>query len=133
MNCLDLIGDISPHVQSMLLATDQVGLDILLTKDNWLRCPDDFFKAVDIEVETTMAIEDAGYGVEPVLSGYLDDREDIESCIHSDQLQQGLYYGFTIHPFETMFTKTKRGADPGLIAKYSQWAMWENYTAEEHC
>lgn len=132
-NCFDFVGEYTPHVQSMLLVTDRDGLDVLLTKDNWLRCPVEFADAVAIEVESTGAIRDAGYEVDALFSAFLDDREDIDNCTHQDLTWEGKYYGFSINPFESMFTKTKRGAEPGLIEKYTEWAKLEKYTAEDHC
>lgn len=132
-NCQNAQAEYEPHVQGMLLATDQDGLEILLTEDNWLRCPQDMWEAIIVEIEASGAILDAGYSLDALAAGFVEDRADIDRCTHADQTFAGGYHENSIHPLETMFLKTKRVTMPHLMQKYTDWASLDGYYAKEHC
>lgn len=55
------------HVQSMLLATDRMGMDILLEKSKMAKCAKDMDEAVEVEVTLSPTIVDYGYKVNLLL------------------------------------------------------------------
>ncbi|KAI1505282.1 hypothetical protein F5X99DRAFT_368890 [Biscogniauxia marginata] len=117
------------HVQSMIWATDDVGMDILLdppasasTPDAWGTvndtvafggCYTEFNKAIHAEIGATAAIRNAGYAISAMMSAF-QGMEYIEQCDKHpvDLLFNGNYFGTNIHPYETMFIKANRNIDP---------------------
>lgn len=61
-NCKPVRG-LPPHIQSMLLAIDRTGIDILLEKARFGECFNDWDEARMAETRLTHAILEAGYKV----------------------------------------------------------------------
>ncbi|KAF4626105.1 hypothetical protein G7Y89_g12056 [Cudoniella acicularis] len=116
------------HVQSMIWATDRVGLETLLfpteTQIEALKarvpifppeqpvpgmevpginsCPHEYWKAVAIEVYSTPLIEAAGYKAEAMMSAFhMSEDYEAECKDYPNPLYEGSYFGMTIHPFDT--------------------------------
>ena len=131
VNCLPV-----RHVQSMIIATDSIGLDILLKGDTanqrefineWgfnqyslvgmSACAKNYADAVSAEVSLTNLILKANYSVEVLMTaatrrGYYEDCEN-DSVLHVDK-----YFGTSLHPYETVFTKVSRNIyDKILISR----------------
>jgi hypothetical protein len=130
MNCR---GDLPRHVQSMILATDSLGLATLLTPDGIDNCPQDMNQAVYFETKLTSLIKANGYKVSVMMAmgnsyeGWVDD------CAQGDVTVPGAYDGTNIHPYETMFVKTKRGADPKTLELLTKWHDGSNYSSYDYC
>jgi lipopolysaccharide biosynthesis protein len=130
MNCR---GDLPRHVQSMILATDSLGLATLLTPDGIGNCPQDMNQAVYFETRLTSLIKADGYKVSVMMAmgnsyeGWVDD------CAQGDVTVPGAYDGMNIHPYETMFVKTKRGADPKMLELLTKWHNGSNYSSYDYC
>jgi lipopolysaccharide biosynthesis protein len=130
MNCR---GDLPRHVQSMILATDSLGLTALLTPDGIDNCPQDMNQAVYFETKLTSLIKANGYRVSVMMAmgnsyeGWVDD------CAQGDVTVSGAYDGTNIHPYETMFVKTKRGADPKTLELLTKWHDGSNYSSYDYC
>src|SRR4051812_19386310 len=125
MNCIP-----RPHVQSMLFATDSVGMSILLDpalahsvrrKDNFggeddptglTICPDTFKKAIHAEVAMTDLIQSQGYDVDVLLTSFHSVNSSASYCDEmgrpDDVLYEGRYFGTSVHPYETVFLKANR-------------------------
>ncbi|KAI1342426.1 hypothetical protein F5Y15DRAFT_412935 [Xylariaceae sp. FL0016] len=122
-----------PHVQSMLWATDHIGMDILLNppsnttmEDGWgaandpvafAGCYTEMIKAVHAEIGATGAIRGSGYQVSAMMSAFDRDQEYFDHCDEhpNDMLYTGMYFGASIHPYETIFLKANRGIEPATM------------------
>jgi hypothetical protein len=130
MNCR---SDLPRHVQSMILATDSLGLATLLTPDGIDNCPQDMNQAVAFETRLTSLIKANGYtvGVIMAMGNSYDGWVDV--CANGDVTVAGAYDGTNIHPYETMFVKTKRGADPKTLELLTKWHDGSNYSSYNYC
>lgn len=134
----------SPHVQSMLWATDDVGMGLLLNPDlsrtvgmadfwgteedpvGLSFCPETMDQAVHSEVGSTRLIEAQGYEVDVLMTAYAGARDPGAYCRAGqldDVLYDGKYYGSNLHPYELIFMKANRDIDPVLLEKMTEWHM----------
>ncbi|KAI8586056.1 hypothetical protein BDZ88DRAFT_445140 [Geranomyces variabilis] len=124
LNCNSLTSYVyRPHVQSMLLATDRVGLTLLLDgPGGFAECPNTWRAAVAIELATADRIWAAGYDVDVAMTAFHAKGlyDDLCSCVHDNPLGKGAYFGTTMHPYETMFAKTKHPADLALVEQLTK-------------
>lgn len=121
----------TPHVQSMIWATDQVGMELMLYPPPGASNPDmygsdhdlvayggcyqDLVKAIHAEVGATALIRGAGYNVSAMMAAF-ENPTYIDDCkLPVDPLYDRQYFGTNIHPYETIFTKANRDIDPLLI------------------
>ncbi|KAI1102363.1 hypothetical protein F4804DRAFT_267572 [Jackrogersella minutella] len=121
-----------PHVQSMIWATDDIGMELLLYPPGNSSQPDVFGTADDIvafggcylafhqamhaEVGATAVIRDAGYKISAMMSAFQGEEYLDECDVHrKDLLFDGSYFGTNIHPYETIFFKANRGIDPPTL------------------
>lgn len=51
----------------------------------------------------------------------------------NDYLYQGSYFGFSVHPFETLFIKSHRGIEDNMLEKLSVWSDMSGYSSEDVC
>ncbi|KAK1717411.1 hypothetical protein CaCOL14_002057 [Colletotrichum acutatum] len=140
LNCIPRL-----HVQSMIFATDDVGMGILLdptvatsaseddrfgSKDapvGLSGCYADWNAAVHAEVGTTGLIMNAGYKVDAMMTA-LHSEEGVEEYCKAhpesgDLLWDKKYFGSNIHPYETVFIKANRNVDPSLMSSMTDWHM----------
>ncbi|KAK8049307.1 hypothetical protein PG994_011037 [Apiospora phragmitis] len=131
------------HIQSMIFATDRVGMELMLypppgssRQDEYgdendmvalQGCYTEMRKAIHGEVGTTGLIRNAGYEVEALMSAFAKSRRNYaEECAEhpvADVLYDHQYYGSNLHPYETIFIKANRDIDPVLINDLSDWHM----------
>jgi hypothetical protein len=130
MNCR---GDLPRHVQSMILATDSLGLATLLTPDGIDNCPQDMNQAVWFETRLTSLIKANGYTVSVMMAMGNSYEGWVDVCANGDVTVTGAYDGTNIHPYETMFVKTKRGADPKTLELLTKWHDGSNYSSYDYC
>ncbi|KAK7908290.1 hypothetical protein PG985_015593 [Apiospora marii] len=129
------------HIQSMIFATDRVGMELMLypppgssRPDNYgdehdlvalQGCYSEMSKAIHGEVGTTGVIRGAGYEVEALMSAFTKSRRNYaDECAEhpvADVLYDHQYYGSNVHPYETIFMKANRDIDPVLIYDLSDW------------
>ncbi|KAL0939761.1 uncharacterized protein CTRU02_206371 [Colletotrichum truncatum] len=146
------------HVQSMIWATDRIGMELLLDPfqglaasvgDGWGSredlvglggCYNEYIKAIHAEIGSTSIITGAGYKVDVMMTSYhgisTPDPRTYCTSIPShvqDTLREGEYFGFTIHPYETIFIKTNRNINPAQIEHLSRWMGNGGYTSYEKC
>ncbi|KFY19739.1 hypothetical protein V491_04256 [Pseudogymnoascus sp. VKM F-3775] len=140
------------HVQSMVWALDRVGIEILMKPEAeggigyW--CPYDMVNAIGGEIRSTPSIINAGYEVEAMnLVYHSHDGEDhnkdgkkdnspkgyIEGCTDDDFFHDNYYYGFNIHPYETIFMKAARNMQDVLIGNFTEWTDGSGYSSYEAC
>ncbi|KAL7627999.1 hypothetical protein AAE478_002195 [Parahypoxylon ruwenzoriense] len=121
-----------PHVQSMIWATDYIGMELLLyplanaseldpfgTANDTVAfggCYEKFHQAIHAEVGGTNVIRKAGYKVSAMMSAFQGEQYFDECDKHpGDLLFDGNYFGTNIHPYETIFFKANRGIDPPTL------------------
>lgn len=46
---------------------------------------------------------------------------------------EGWYFGFNLHPYETIFMKANRNVNPLMMAKMTEWHMRMNYSSYDYC
>ncbi|KAK3389307.1 hypothetical protein B0H63DRAFT_96999 [Podospora didyma] len=143
-----------PHVQSMIFATDHVGMAILLDpglattsvddehgkKEDPVGlsgCYNDWHKAVHAEIGTTGLIIRAGYKVDVMMTSLHSEKGAEEYCkAHpesGDLLWNNRYFGGNIHPYETVFMKTNRDVEKPLMASLTAWHLKMNISSYDTC
>ncbi len=145
MNCLDGVASLDRpglqstaegmdevhrlrHLQAMMLATDQVGINLLLTPLGLDACHSDYDIAVASEVRLTMLVEHAGYKVDALMSLFGQSADFAETCDAPDPMAS--YPGGYLPLHETIFAKTKK-LSGDVVARYSDWA--KDYSSYEYC
>ena len=121
----------------MLLAFDKLSIKLALPK---LVCFTELWTAVT-EGETMIAetIMKAGYKAIPLMSRKFEWDYCKSSDEHPDEFRNlGIHnhYGgsASIHPFDTMFIKTKYyPEDYQVIVQHSKWVDESNYSSYDHC
>ncbi|KAL8906112.1 MAG: hypothetical protein Q9171_006403 [Xanthocarpia ochracea] len=115
------------HVQSMILATDNVGLGVLLdpASECLSTCPNGWQSAVEVEVRITGKIKQAGYKVDAMMQEFQGQADFANSCKGKDRLWEGAYPdgqmngpGSFLGTAVTMFVETRAGKEDD---KELQW------------
>lgn len=146
----------SPHVQSMLWTTDDIGMGILLDpalahsvpqEDHWGTlddpiglsfCHETMDAAIHTELGSTRLITSQGYAVDVLMTAFeLSAGAGIEEYCKNGQFEDILYdkkyYGTNIHPYETIFIKANRDIDPTLLEKLSDWHRRNGLSGWDTC
>ena len=138
INCVDVRPR---HIQSMVLATDQVGLDILLGRDRESlisasndtssmtytntgidACPQNMDEAVNIEVSLTPLIQSHNYTVRAMMAEYWSKQDYEIDCTNGDiNAAKGAYEGGDLGVFETLFIKTRWGVEADQTERLTRW------------
>lgn len=129
------------HVQSMILAIDTAGLDILLNpaSETLTTCPNEHQDALEAEVRITRKIKDAGYKVDVMMQEFQSEEGFAEECTGLDRNWEGAYdhgirgSGMNLHPYETLFFKTNRQIDEKLIDHLTMWTDGAGYSSYDVC
>lgn len=145
-NCHEGAG----HVQSMVWALDRAGLAAVLQRrpdgiGHW--CPVDMPEAITGEIHATESVRNAGFEVD-VLTTVWHSRDALDvdadgkadgtmgywrDCQDEDFFHEKAYYGFNVHPYETIFTKSARKMQPELLGNMTQWHDGSGYSSYEAC
>ncbi|KAK7734019.1 hypothetical protein SLS53_008014 [Cytospora paraplurivora] len=145
----------APHLQSMLLATDHIGMSILLDPTlaysvpasdpphgtfydpvGFSKCYSDFNKAVHSEIGMARLIRSQGYKVDAMLTSVhiLGAAEYCERAAWpTDHLWNGMYFGFNVHPYEMLFMKANRDIDPELVKRFTEWHLRDRSNSWDTC
>lgn len=136
----------SNHVQSMVLATDRIGLETLLKGDddknepvdfshgfNWQSlkglsfCATNKFSAIEVEVSLTNVIRKAGYKVAVLMTEASSSENYYEEC------PGGGWEG--VHPYEIVFVKANFNykLDYPLIQRMTEWHNGWGYNSWKIC
>ncbi|KAF4922371.1 hypothetical protein CGCVW01_v005345 [Colletotrichum viniferum] len=143
------------HVQSMILATDDVGMGILLdpafalsasqddefgSKENPVGlsgCYGDWNAAVHAEIGTTGLIMKAGYKVDAMMTAAHTVMGGVEAYCEATQAGDVLfdkeYFGMNVHPYETVFIKANRDVDPWVLDSMTEWHLKMNTRSSDGC
>lgn len=139
----------------MLLATDDVGMSILLDPELALSASvDDFYgsksdpvglspcmtslkKAVHSEIGITTLIRSQGYEADVVMTAPHSSGSFEQFCQDAgtpdDFLYKDAYLGTNVHPYETIFMKANREIDPTLLSRLTEWHLKANMTSWDTC
>ncbi|KAL8672109.1 MAG: hypothetical protein Q9168_003415 [Polycauliona sp. 1 TL-2023] len=130
------------HVQSMIFATDDVGLEVLLdpAAQSLGSCPDGWKSAVQVEMGMTAVIKKAGYQVDAMMQEFHQQDDFSDSCKGGDRLGEGSYpkgqaHGpeSFLHPYETLFFKANRGVQERLMNQLTNWTDAAGYSSYDAC
>lgn len=139
----------------MLLATDDIGMSILLNPELALSASvNDFYgtradpvgftpcfaslkKAVHAEIGITTLIQSQGYETEVVMTAP-HSQDSFEAFCRAagnpdDFLYKDAYLGTNVHPYETIFMKANRDIDPMLLQRLTEWHVDGNMTSWDMC
>jgi len=130
INCFNGNG---AHVQSMIWATDQAGLSTILVPEGISECFDTLQSAMNGEIRTTPLIRSKGYEVDVMLSVFQSEANYADCTDGSDYLWQDSYFGFSVHPFETLFVKSNRNIEPETLNKLTEWTDKAGYSSYSFC
>jgi hypothetical protein len=80
----------------------------------------------------------AGYKVDTLMAAwhgeYPGGKSDYyDKCDFEDPHVNGRYFGFNLHPYETLFVKANRDIDPKMIEKLTQWHDNMKYSSYDVC
>ena len=128
------------HIQSMILATDRVGMNILLglnaseaTEISSISntthsnigidaCPTTMDEAVNIEVSLTPLIQSYNYTVRAMMAEYWSQKSYELECTNGDiNAAKGAYEGGDLGVFETMFIKTRWAVEADQTERLTGW------------
>jgi hypothetical protein len=136
----------APHVQSMVFATDRVGLELLFLPTQTK--PEPLFSVRNLhgynetirklEIGMSEAMRDAGFNVRAISMSELImekiSRQDADNGglgLHGDMQFENLYFGHNLNPLETLFWKTNRGYRSKITSQYDHWLdTWAKTRAE---
>lgn len=142
-----------PHLQSMIFATDDIGMGILLdparatpsvddkygTKDDPVgmsHCYETKESAIHSEIGTTGLITGAGYQVEALMAASHTAESAQEYCDShpeaADFWFNDAYFGANLHPYETVFYKANRHVNGKQVASLTDWHLqmpWNSFDA----
>ncbi|GKT46687.1 uncharacterized protein ColSpa_06868 [Colletotrichum spaethianum] len=146
------LGRLTNEVKSMIWATDETGIDLLLNpppgssvKDQFGTendpvglggCYDGWNQAVHAEIGATSTFLKQGYKVDLMMTAFHKSKKYIEECDSSqngDVLWNGKYFGTNVHPYETIFIKANRDIDPTLIEHLTAWQQASGYDSYSAC
>lgn len=144
------------HVQSMIWATDAVGMSLLLyppanssAADRFgaagdpvglAGCYDGWDAAVHAEIGSTALITSQGYEVDVMMAAFHgwgggggDYAASCNNTSNGDVLWNGRYFGTNVHPYETVFMKANRNIDPVLMERLTEWHEARGLTSWDTC
>lgn len=150
VNCLP-----RPHVQSMVLATDDVGMATLLNASlatsaspadffgaenepvGFSACYNNWASAVHAEIGASALIVNAGFKLDALLTLLHAEAGVDEYCRANpgldDVLHDKSYFGANVHPYETVFVKANRDIDPSLMRSMTSWHLRMNTSSFDTC
>ncbi|CAK7201565.1 hypothetical protein SEUCBS139899_004271 [Sporothrix eucalyptigena] len=142
----------------MVLATDAIGIDILLdpklacslpdsaskwgTKDDPVGlspCYLERSKAVHGEIGVTGLIRSKGYEVDVMMTAFSADDNDtlVDYCASSrrtaDPLVEGHYFGASVHPYEMVFIKSNRNAAKDALRVLTSLHLGQHWSSWDSC
>ncbi|KAK6517062.1 hypothetical protein TWF506_006940 [Arthrobotrys conoides] len=128
-NCEPIYG--VRHLQSMIFATDRIGINTLLPVMS--TCFPTWLSAVYGESNSTRAIINAGYTVSAMMTSFSSQKNYADECKHGDILLEGAYFGSNLHPYETIFQKANRDFGKDVLDRLTEWTDLAGYSSYEVC
>ncbi|MEM0354167.1 MAG: hypothetical protein QXW79_01160 [Thermoplasmata archaeon] len=107
------ISQYKPHIQSMLIAFDKIGLELGLRAGIFEKNPTPKSKneiIIEKEIVFSHIIMLNGYRIRPIISAYYNSEIPIKTKnSFTTHLRNNRYYGTNVHPYEVIFIKDKWG------------------------
>jgi hypothetical protein len=147
--------DCQPHcfVQSMIIATDSIGMNILLNgktlglnnepdADTYINtdsltglsaCYSIKWRAISAEISLTNLIHAASYKSNVLMTAASASKTYVNDSTVNDVLSPGTYYGIDVHPYETIFFKANREISRGVIDKLTRIHDRAGYNSWKAC
>jgi hypothetical protein len=122
-NCVDSDDNHFPHLQSMILATDRAGLEVLLSNYKCFTTKSQAIQEAEITNYPTM--RKAGFDVHVFMDQFQVDRRDIAHCTHGVPRQ--------VHPLEVIFIKTSPTILPEVVDAYTNYTDQIGYDSRKFC
>lgn len=102
----------NPHVQSYVLATDKVGLDVWLRGGNVFTCWSSMWDVIwHGELGSSLALLDAGFGLDSFMMRYQGvdwaDKSNWKCNKQANPYGENYLDGVSLNPFEVLFVKVK--------------------------
>ena len=148
----------APHIQSMVFATDSIGMEIMLNTSSphdgsgaddangnkndpvaFRACYETMGQAVHAEVGTARLIRHAGYEVDGLMAAISNHANPDDYCEDEDARNMldvqwnGKYYGFNVHPYELVFIKANRDIDTAMIDRLTDWHRRDGRNSWQAC
>lgn len=137
----------------MVWATDQTGISLLLDASlgrshsifggpselvGLSGCYDTLHSAAHAEMGATSMITGAGYTVDVLMASFHKIGDAGRYCESTppgvlDPLREGDYFGFSIHPYETLFARTTAGMSSLPVENLSSWMKDSGYSSYLRC
>ncbi|KAF3904473.1 hypothetical protein AA313_de0201913 [Arthrobotrys entomopaga] len=130
MKC-DADGGRRKIMQSMLFATDRIGLQTLLPIIN--HCFAKFWDAVRAEEYAAQTMLDTGYNISVLMTSFSSNRDYVHTCMHGEVLGNYRYFGTNLHPYETIFQKANRNIASRQLELLTLWHHQANYSSWDAC
>ena len=122
----------NPHVQSYVLATDQIGLAVLQQAGEVFTCYEDLHDTIYYaELGSSLAILNAGYNIDSLMMRYQGvdwrDHANWECNAGFSPYAENHYDGLSIEPLEAVFVKVKsylldlQWTGPSKAVKFDEW------------
>ncbi|TDZ16623.1 hypothetical protein Cob_v010452 [Colletotrichum orbiculare MAFF 240422] len=139
------------HVSSMIWATDQIGLEILMDPTlghtnsvsdvfggpgdsvGLSSCYNTLEKALHAEVGATVVIQESGYEVDVLMTSFHNHHDDKAYCDSLSYDTVDPLRGSGLHPFDTMFMRPGNGMDPAFAGTVESWTADQNYSSYLRC
>lgn len=122
----------NPHVQSYVLATDKVGLDVWLRDGNVFHCWSSMWDVIwHGELGSSLALLKAGFGLDSFMMRYQDvdwlDQANWKCNKQANPYGEFYLDGVSLNPFEVLFVKVKERVVQSdwsfalQAVKYTEW------------
>lgn len=111
------------HVQSMVLVTDETGLNIIKPH---LICVDNKIATVaQGEIRISVEILTSGFNLREIIPGSetIDWRNESQANSICDLKGGDIWYPPGVHPFESIFFKTNRGINTLVLDRLTKWSL----------
>ena len=111
----------NPHVQSYVVATDRIGMQILLDDQNVFKCYSNMWDTIyHSELGSSAAILDAGYNIDSLMVR-------IHAPLHPSVLARGVHSSQPLRLSLTAWTQTNRVSDQQTNLRQPQSIMCLSY------
>ena len=122
----------NPHVQSYVLATDQIGLEVLQRDGQVFACYENLHDTIYYaELGSSLAVLKAGYNIDSLMKRYQGvdwrDKSNWRCNAGFSPYAENHYDGLSIEPLEAVFVKVKsflldlQWTGPSKAVKFDQW------------
>jgi hypothetical protein len=130
------------YIQSMVFATDRIGVEILLNgtpdpNDDDINihslsglhgCYTHKNKAISAEVSLAHLIYEANYKTHVLMTAASQSKDFVQLCNTTAS-----YYVEKIHPYETIFLKVNENVDPVFLEDLTRWHDGSEYSSWDKC